>query len=293
MLKERTYIDPIIKITDSRFEPENLSQFRLFVLAGPIRMHICVVDADNNRCLTFESYQTEDNGSSQHFIERVEQIIDTHPYLSARFWKSIHFCIANDKFTLIPESLFKAENCANYLKLNCEIDLEVEDLKYFVHKQAGIVNVFSMPKHYEKLARSFYPGKKIHFIHHTSPLMETCMRLPVSSGSSLLICVGYEFMTILVKDQYQLRFCNKFFFKTDEDFLYYLFLVIEELGLTPYAQMILFGEINPKASKFLELKKYFPNAVFGNRTSALQFGYVFDELPDQAYLDLFAVSFCA
>ncbi len=265
----------------------------LFVLAGPIRMHICVVDAESNRCLTFESYSTEANTSSLQFIENVEHIIDTHPYLSARFWKSIHFCIANDKFTLIPESLFKPENCANYLKLNCEVDSENEELRFHVHKQAGIVNVFALPKHYERLSKAFYPGKKIQFMHHTSPMMETCLRLPVSSGAILLVCVGYEYMTILVKDQSQLKFCNKFFFTTDEDFLYYIFLVMEELGLNSYTQLVLFGEIAPQTNKFTELKKYFPNASLGSRPSTLQYGYVFDELPEQAFLDLFAVSYCA
>lgn len=289
MLKERTYIDPIVKIVDSRFEPENLSQFLLFVLVGPIRMHLCVVDSETNRCLTFESYSTEANISTLRFLENVEQIIDTHPYLSARFWKSIHFCIANDKFTLIPESLFRQENCASYLKLNCELDNETEELKYHVHKQAGIVNVFAIHKQYEKLTKQFYPGKKVQFLHHTSPIIESGLRL---QGPILLVCVGYEYMTVLAKDQGALKFCNKFFFKTDEDFIYYLFLVIEELGLSAFVQIALFGDISPKANKYQEMRKYFPNITFGSRPSTLHFGYVFDEIPEQSYLDLFAVSYC-
>jgi hypothetical protein len=291
VIRERIHIEPIVKILDNRFDPEYLSDYLLFILAGPVRTHVCVVDADSNRCLAFESYSTEGSFISLEYIEKLGQIIDGHSFMSAQFWKGIYFCIANDRFTLVPESLFKEENSVNYLKLNCEVDSEHEKTRHHVHKQSGIVNIFSLPKRYEELAKSFYPNRKVQFLHHTSPFIEACLRLP-NNAPSMMVCVGYEHVTLLVKENKQLKFCNKFFFKTDEDFLYYLFLAVEELGLNTETPLILLGEISPKTNKFALIKKYFGNFSFGHRPSTLQYGFVFDEIPDHAYLDLFAMSYC-
>ena len=108
----------------------------------------------------------------------------------------------------------------------------------------------------------------------------------------MLLCVGLEFMSIIVREGSHLKFCNKFFFKTDEDFLYYIFLVMDELGLGQTTTIKIYGELNAHSPKFAGLKKYFPNVFFGQRPSNIQFGYVFDELPEHNYFDLFSICYC-
>lgn len=294
MVREKNYIEPITKITDDRFEAENISQYRLFMLAGPVRLHFCVIDAETNRCLAMESYSTDTTISADLFAERLSHIVENHPYLPARFWKSIHVCIANDKFTLIPSSLFREENSLSYLKLNCEVNTEHESVTHYLHKQAGIVNIFTLDDQYYRWTKSFYPGNNVKFMHHTTPLIEACLRQVSSNGSntSILLCVGYEFMTLIVKEGASLKFCNKFFFKTDEDFLYYIFLVFDELGLQATTPILVYGELTPPSSKFQQLKKYFPAAYFGRRPSTLNFGFVFDELMENNYFDLFSICYC-
>jgi len=292
LITERTYIEPLVKIIDDRFEAENLSDYRLFLLIGPLKFNFCVIDSESNRCIAFESYATEMQPSSILFSERLFQIVDNHPFLPAKFWKSIHVCIANDKFTLIPLSLFKEDNSLNYLQLNCEVDPEYNHITHFDHKQAGIANIFAFDIRYFEWTKSFYPNRNVQFLHHTSPLIEAILRQNQSSKATLTVSVGHEFMSILVKEGEGLKFCNKFFFKTDEDFLYYFFLVADELSLNQNTTISVFGELTNKSSKFLLLKKYFPNVQFGNRPSSIQFGYVFDELPEHNYFDLFSMCYC-
>ncbi len=292
LIREKTYIEPVLKITDDRFEAENLAQYRLFLLAGPIRLHFCVIDSETNRCLALESFTTNVEVSSVLFTEKLSQIVENHPYLPARFWKSIHVCIANDKFTLIPLSLFREENSINYLQLNCEVESEINYVTNYLHKQSGIANIFAFGIRYYDWTKSFYPGRNVQFMHHTSPLIEAALRQNSQYKTSMTVCVGYEYMSILVKDGEGLKFCNKFFFKTDEDFLYYFFLVADEVGLHHNTPISIYGEINPKSSNFILLKKYFPNVHFGQRPSTLQFGYVFDEIPEHSYFDLFSMCYC-
>lgn len=263
------------------------------MLVGPVRLHFCVIDSETNRCLALESFSTEVNPSSQLFAEKLSHIVENHPYLPARFWKSIHVCVANDKFTLIPLSLFREENSSNYLSLNCEVDKELETVSHFVHKQAEIVNIFALNEQYHRWTKTFYPSKNVHFMHHTTPLIEACLRQSLGNPTpSILLCVGYEFMSIIVKNHSSLKFCNKFFFKTDEDFLYYIFLVVDELGLGQDISIEIYGELSPQSSKFITMKKYFPQVHFGKRPSTLHFGYVFDELPEHSYFDLFSICYC-
>jgi len=293
LTKEKTYIEPVMKMMDDRFEAENLSQYRLFILAGPVRLHFCVVDAESNRCLALESYTVETDINSSLYAEKLAKIIENHPFLPARFWKSIHICVANDKFTLIPLSLFKEENSLNYLQLNCEVDSENNQITYFKHQQAGIANVFAFDSRYFEWVRAFYTERSVHFMHQTSPLIEAILRQPsADSKTSMMVSVGYEYMTILVKEQSNLKFCNKFFFKTDEDFLYYLMLVVDELTISPNTAIELYGELHAKSNLYLLLKKHFPNIRFGKRPPTLQFGYVFDEIAEHNYFDLMAMIYC-
>ncbi len=293
MVRDKIYTEPLLKITDDRFEAENLLHYRLFLLVGPARLHFCVIDSESNRCLALESYATDVNPESHHFAEKLSTIVENHPYLPARFWKSVHICVANDKFTLIPLSLYKGENALNYLKLNCEVDTAIETVSEYTHKQAGIVNIFALNDNYQRWVKSFYPGKNVQFMHHTTPLIEACLRQPSGTyQASVLLCVGLEFMSIIVREGSHLKFCNKFFFKTDEDFLYYIFLVMDELGLGQTTTIKIYGELNTHSPKFAGLKKYFPNVFFGKRPSNIQFGYVFDELAEHSYFDLFSICYC-
>ena len=67
-------------------------------------------------------------------------------------------------------------------------------------------------------------------------------------------------------------------------------LVFQELGLEQSKTSITFwGSIDAKSKFITLLKKYVRNISFGNRPSALSFGYVFDEIPEHQFFDLFNI----
>ncbi len=293
MTKDRIQIEPYIKIIDDRFEAEQLDQYRLFLLVGSLRFQFCVVDSEANRCLALETYQLEGGSTSSLLVQKISKIIENHSFLPAKFWKSVHLCVANDKFTLVPLSLFKEENALNYLQLNCEVDTSYHHVTFFAHKQAGIANVFALDLGLHNWFNAYYSEGKIQFIHQTSPLIEAILRQEnIDNKPSLMVFVGFEYMGILVKDKASLKFCNKFFYKTDEDFLYYLMLVVDELGLDKQTNIELYGEIVAKSNLYRLLKNYFPQLHFGNRPSPLQFGYVFDEISEHSHFDLLSICYC-
>jgi len=293
LTKDWIQIEPHVKIIDDRFESEQLDLYRLFLLVGSLRIQFCVIDSETNRCLALEAYQLESSSTSSVLVDRISQIIENHSFLPAKFWKSVHVCVANDKFTLVPLSLFKPENALNYLQLNCEVDKSIHFITHFAHKQAGIANVFALDLSLHNWLSSYYSEVKTQFIHQTSPLIEAILRQEsIDNKPSLIVFVGYEYMGILVKDKSALKFCNKFFFKTDEDFLYYLMLVINELGLEKQTNIELYGEILAKSNIFRLLKNFFSHVHFGNRPSPLKFGYVFDEISEHTYFDLLSICYC-
>ena len=73
------------------------------------------------------------------------------------------------------------------------------------------------------------------------------------------------------------------------DYTNYLRIVAQELGFDlNYDDIKVYGYLGQNTPHFIELKKNIKQLAFGNRPANLKFGYVFDELMDHQYFDLFA-----
>ena len=55
------------------------------------------------------------------------------------------------------------------------------------------------------------------------------------------------------------------------------------------SQVMLWGYIGKNSPHYHEFYKYINNVTFGARPEVLQFGYIFDEVQDHHFLDLYSM----
>jgi hypothetical protein len=67
-------------------------------------------------------------------------------------------------------------------------------------------------------------------------------------------------------------------------------LVIKGLGMDQHtSEIVLWGYIGKNSPHYQEFVKYIKNISFGKRPSFLKFGFIFDEMQEHHFYDLFSV----
>jgi hypothetical protein len=286
-------IAPEIKLVDEKyFNVENLSDYNLQLSWSPTSVDFCVIDSRNNRCLYLEENKIDELVNTSDITHWLDQLYDSHHFLKAGFWKSIQLSIKNEKFTLIPTPLFIPACAKEYLQFNCTLKPS-EETAFFHHKALNITSVFAFPVQVVDWLKSQYPHKKVHLVHHTSAFLEGVMRETSNdTETGVYANVENELLTLIVKKGNNLEFCNNFHFKTNEDILYYMLFVLDQLRLKKNTTLTSWGNIDANSDLFNLLSTYIRHLEIGSRPNMFFYSYVFDELAEQRHFDLLSMKLC-
>jgi hypothetical protein len=94
---------------------------------------------------------------------------------------------------------------------------------------------------------------------------------------------------ILVAKDKQLVFYNQYIIKRFGDYIKFIKMAASELNFNLASDKItLYGYLGKKTPHFNELKKSMHQLTLGQRPENINFGYVFDELLEHQYFDLFS-----
>ena len=283
------------KIKDDSFNVDHIADYCLFIQVNYNLFRICVTDTLRNRCLLLEDYKLSGINFPEELAEQLELIYDDHHILKAGYWKSIKIAIKSNNFSLIPNSLFDKNYLKEYLALNCTLHAEPQDSYYYYsQKSTDAVNIFSADKKIINWFSKMYPAKNIQLIHHTSPLIEGIMLSGAAAqDKEMFLQVEQNHLTILVKNNKTLEFCNTFYFQTAEDFIYYVMFVFDQLQLDQEnTSVTVWGEITPDSLVYNKLMKYIRKVSLGAKPNSMKFGYFFDEVFDHNFFDLYSMHLC-
>jgi hypothetical protein len=279
----------IKKIKDERFDEEALHQYKLLVHIGTRDLQVLVLhDKD---VLLVEDYVFPALASNQDLIQVLDQLYDAHAFLKAGFWSEIRVAVKNNKFVQVPRALFVPESVAEYLKFNANADPQTEEFLYTENGRAEAVTVFAIHKELKTWIEGVYPTKPPLFIHQSSSLIEGVLDVAAEKGDDpLYIYVDRFKLHILSTKNGKLLYYNQFVIKQFSDYIKYIMLVMKSLNMDQKtSQVILWGYIGKNSPHYHEFYKYINNVVFGERPDHLQFSYIFDELQDHHFFDLYSI----
>lgn len=245
---------------DDAFDIQALGNYNLYLSIGQDGLEICVIDAETNRCLILEHYSFYINLSHNQLTSHLNWIYDNHLFLKAYRWNQIKIAHRGAAFTLVPKALFSEDEAVKYLTHLTDVTID-QTICYSYIESIDAMNVFLVEKELTDWFEQMYTlSSQVTFVHQTAPLLEGWKRQkekPRGDYTHLYLHIetGYLILSIF-KDQ-KLEFCNVFPYKTEQDLLYYVLLVIDELHYFPDKSIIdLSGNIVTDSSIYKLIDQY-------------------------------------
>lgn len=281
----------IKKIKDDRFDEEKIHQYTLLINIGTKDLQVGVADGTEERMLLLEDYVFPSLTMQTDLMSVMDRLFDAHPILKAAFWKQIRICIKNNKFVQVPEVLFISASGPEYLKYNAQVIPDEEDILHIHNPRAEAVTVYSMQKGLKSWFDNLYAKNPPVYMHQSSALIEGfCLASQQNQHSQLYIYVDRFRLHILACIRGKLLYYNQFIIRQFSDYIRYIMLVMKSLKYDQAkSQVMLWGYVGRNSPHYHEFYKYISNVVFGKRPTYLKFGYMFDEVQDHHFFDLYSM----
>lgn len=276
---------------DKALFKEATANYKLSIQLSLDGFSFCILDAERNKYLGIEVYSFKDVITPLVLNNILNELIPKTDWLNLSYNK-ISIIYECPKSTLIPNPLFDVHHMADYLWLNHYQDFG-EKILYDRLTNLGAVNIYAMPDIIIHTLQHFFPGARIH--HFASPLVENLLILNKNrdEGFKIFTSVRKAWFDIVVLNGKNLIFINSFKYNAEEDFVYFLIYVMDQLNLNPEkTELTLFGEITKISALFELTFKYVRNVNFGKRIQDYEYSYVLDEIPEHFYFNLFNLHHC-
>lgn len=280
----------IKKIKDDRFDEDKLHQYRLLVQLGVRDFQVAVVAEGDKRLLFFEDYILSDLNSYAELLALIKNLFEAHPVLQAGFWKEVKLSIKNNKFVHVPTQLVEPTSSSDYLKFNAALD-ETEITFSCRNLNIQSTTIFAVQNELADWLKEIYKNTKLTFFHQSTALIDGVLAYSKKINSNTLYIYVDRFkLHILSVKNGQLIYYNQFVIKQFADYVKYIMLVMKGLDMDQAtSEVILWGYIGKSSPHYLEFIKYIRNVNFGSRPAHLGFGYLFDELQEHHFFDLYSL----
>ena len=282
----------IKKIKDEKFDEEKLQRYILLTQIGAKDFQAAVIDSDDNRLIFFEDYVFNEVNSSSELQEALQSLFESHEYLSAGFWKEVRVSIKNNKFVQVPSSLFIASAADEYLRFNAQVDAEKESVHVCRNNKTDAVTIFALQNETLEWLRKVYANSTVHLFHQSAALIEGVLtNAQAGTSQPLYVYVDRFKLHVLFVQEGKLVYYNQFLIKQFTDYVKYIMLVMKAMGMNQEtSRVVLWGYIGRNSPHYQEFIKYVRNVSFGDRPHHLKFGYLFDELQEHHYFDLYTLN---
>ncbi|HEX6227662.1 MAG TPA: DUF3822 family protein [Chryseolinea sp.] len=281
----------IRKTKDELFDEDFIHQYHLLLNIGTRDFQLLVIEPDSNKVLLLEDFVLPSLTSNEELLRILDQLFDSHAFLKAGFWKKIKVSIKNQKFVQVPQSLFAEDSLGDYLKFNAHIDPAQESFIASFNKRSQAVTVFAINNELRKWLTNVYPNNPPTFTHQSAALIEGTMDFARSrTDNPLYIYVDRFKLHIIACNADKLIYYNQFAIKQFSDYIKYIMLVMKSLNMDQQSsQIVLWGYIGKNSPHYHEFYKYISNVTFGSQPGYLNFSYVFDEVQDHHFFDLYSI----
>lgn len=284
----------IKKIKDEKFDVDHLHQYTLLLTLGTRDFQVGVLEMQTNRFMLLEDYIFQNLTSSEDQIMLLKDLFESHHILGAGFWAKVLFTIKNNHFVQVPLSLFAEEAAADYLRFNAKISPS----EIVVHNQSSssqAATVFALNADLHQWIKENYQNATVQFYHQSTCFIEGVLSVARQKGPNpLYIYVDRFKLHIAAVENGNILYYNQFVIRQFSDYVKYIMLVLKALQMDQQQSgIVLWGYIGKNSPHAIEFAKYIRNVTFGERPGQLKFGYLFDEIQDHHFFDLYGSALLA
>jgi hypothetical protein len=251
----------------------------------------CIFDTSVQKYIALRHYKFDKISSYSSCYKKFKEILDNDELLNNNF-KSVKIIFASQRETLVPLPLFEEKNINKYFYFN-QSEEKNEDILFNNLKNADAVNIFSIPSKFTKLLKNKY--NNINFYHQSSPFIENALIENKNQKFEHKVYVyNYEnFFDIIVITPQKLLLYNSFKCQNENDFIYYIMNVFEQLNLNPaQTPIFLMGNITKLSAYNEVIKKFITKIYFKKNSNNFDYSYVFNQIPEHYFLNMLNLYQC-
>lgn len=277
---------PYFSYFDKSFKESQTRSYQLSLQLCLEELVFTVYNPEKNKFIGIESFKFTGIESVDQIPSYLGKVLNSRPSFAFPY-ESVFLLYQNRYSTLIPQPLFSEENKNLYLGFNQPFQ-ENSRIVYDTLKNNEAVNIYYIPNLIVEKAKDFWPNVSI--IHYSTGLIESLSINFKNQADSNTVFVNLrnECFDLVYFRENKLHYYNSFVFHTKEDFIYFLLITIDQLGLNPEdINLVLSGEIDKTDERYQMIHQYIKNYSFISRNEKYGYSYILDELKHFKYFSLF------
>ncbi len=269
-----------IKDTDTEnFSSENIKLSILFTQNG---LSYSLFHIESQKYIALVSkYINESND----YLDQCFDFIESEKLIKYKH-QEVNIIIATKEVTIIPDAFYLEERKNDLYNLSFELASENDLYSSYLERSDNIV-IFPVRKSLKNRLQQLFG--KINLLSLTHPFIENHYHknkiAEDSNGAKMFVHVLDDFIEVIVLDNTELTFYNSFRYKTNNDILYYIINVFEQLKLSQTETPIVFsGFIDTDNLTILNLRKFVSQVYFESQNTDYKYYFKFQEtLPHYFY----------
>lgn len=284
-------LTPYINHLDKSFKESNT---RSYILSMQINLHglvFTIFHPDKNKFIGLQAYHFPNVEKYEQLPSLFGQILNQTPWFAFPF-KEVIVLIQNRQATLVPHALFDQNHKNLYLGFNHPFQ-ENARIIYDQLKNTDAYMVYYAPNPLVEKIKDFWANARI--LHFSTALIESLSALFKNKfdKNTLYVNVQDESFEVVYFNNNKLHFYNQFLFNTQEDFIYFLLLTIEQLSLNPEKiNLVLMGKVDKTSAHYEMIFKYVKNFKFIENNPNYNYSYLLDQVNTYNHYVLFNSLLC-
>ncbi len=276
---------------DETFDLNQTKNYYISIQAGLNGYSFSVLDPLRNKYILLKHFQFSGELTEDLLEEKISYIQDNDEFLT-RDYKSVFFSYLSPKYTLIPGPLFNKDNLRKYFEFNHVLD-DLDEIHYNEFRSIDAYNLFVIPTEISNIVYKKY--RNVRYFHQATPLIEHGLITHGGKSSKHIAIVNIygNNADVCVIQRDSLLLCNSFQWKNENDLIYFILYVYEQLKLdgieTP---LYLLGDIPKNSPVYEMLKSYIKKIGFEKRSSHFVYSYTFNEVDAHRFINLLNLKLC-
>jgi hypothetical protein len=243
---------------DKSWDKKNISKYHLAVQISTSYIRLANSDAKNNKILALA--QVPFLWNNEFIADKFLLAIQSSGIPISKKYAKVSFCIENNCFTLMPESLTSNDNLSDILSINCSISAN-DFVQKDIFKPEQIALIYSINIQLKNWIKTHFPSSSIK--HSGYYLLESFVHKISPTNTSLVAYLQSNLLYVLVTKNGKVNLLNSYFCSNSSDLLYYITAVTDALNIaTDNLNLYLSGEIAKTGESVEVLKNYFTKFYF-------------------------------
>ena len=284
-------LTPNISYFDKSYKESHTRNYTLSVQLWLKGLVFTIYNTDKNKFIGIEVYDFSDIENVEQTPSFLGKVVNNRSSFAFPYGK-VFLLYQNSYSTLIPQPLFSENQSKLYLEFNQPFQ-ENSRVVFDSLKINQATNIYYLPNAVIEKAKDLWPNAKL--LHMSTSLIESLsinFKNKVDT-KTLFVNLRDDCFDLVHFKENKLHYYNTFEFRTKEDFIYFLLISIDQLGLNPEdVNLIISGNIDKTDDTYNMIHQYIKNYSFIPRNENYGYSYVLDELKYHQYYALFNALQC-